>query len=123
MNLVLVVGSDRIYEELEQRLAGVYTSLGEPIECVSVEKSDGVAEVVDSFTRQNREAAIKEYFFGDSKRTLSPSLQVISYDDVAIFKAPDGMYAKGCPSRVLYIGRPQANLCCRVGSLRGPTGS
>ncbi|KAK0744042.1 Pre-mRNA cleavage complex II protein Clp1-domain-containing protein [Schizothecium vesticola] len=89
VNLVLVVGSDRMYEELEQRLAGVYTSVGEPIECVNVEKSDGVAEVVDSFTRHNREAAIKEYFFGDSKRTLSPSLQVISFDDVAIFKAPD----------------------------------
>ena len=95
VNLVLVVGSNQMYDELEQRLAGVFTSFGEPIECVNLEKPDGIPEVVDSFTRQNREAAIKEYFFGDSKRTLSPSLQVISFDDVAIFKAPDGMYADG----------------------------
>lgn len=99
VNLVFVVGSGQMYEELEQRLAGVYTSLGEPIECVNVEKSDGVAEAVDSFTRQNREAAIKEYFFGDSKRTLSPSLQIISFDDVAIFKAPDGRSAGGLIER------------------------
>lgn len=37
-----------------------------------------------------REAAIKEYFFGDSKRTLSPFTQSVGFDDVAIFKAPDG---------------------------------
>jgi polyribonucleotide 5'-hydroxyl-kinase len=37
-----------------------------------------------------REAAIKEYFFGDAKRTLSPFTQSVSFDDVAIFKTPDG---------------------------------
>lgn len=37
-----------------------------------------------------REAAIKEYFFGDAKRTLSPFTQSVSFDDLAIFRAPDG---------------------------------
>ena len=92
MNLVLVLGSDKMYEALEQRLdMDVKTSLGEPIECVNLAKPDGIPEIVDSFARQNRDAAIKEYFYGNSKRTLSPSLQVISFDDVAIFKTPDGM--------------------------------
>jgi len=56
-----------------------------------LDKSDGVVERDEQFMRRNREATIKEYFFGDSKRTLSPLTQSISFDDVAIFKAPDGM--------------------------------
>lgn len=92
MNIVIVLGSPQMGENLQQRLAQEKTSFGEPIWVVPLDKSDGVADRDEKFMRATRDAAIKEYFFGDSKRTLSPSTQSIGFDDVAIFKAPDGMY-------------------------------
>ena len=37
-----------------------------------------------------QEAAIKEYFFGDSKRTLSPFTQQVDFDGVAIYRIHEG---------------------------------
>ncbi|KAK0641323.1 Pre-mRNA cleavage complex II protein Clp1-domain-containing protein [Cercophora newfieldiana] len=89
VNIVIVLGSSQMGDDLQRRLAEEKTPLGEPIIVVPLERSDGVAERDEQFTRTIRDAAIKEYFFGDAKRTLSPSTQSVSFDDVAIFKAPD----------------------------------
>ncbi|KAK0715184.1 Pre-mRNA cleavage complex II protein Clp1-domain-containing protein [Lasiosphaeris hirsuta] len=94
-NFILVLGSDQLVSELQRHFAGQKTSLGEPIMVVPLDKSDGVVQRDEQFMRFTREATIKEYFFGDSKRTLSPSTQSVSFDDVAIFKAPDGMHDLG----------------------------
>ncbi|KAK3353269.1 Pre-mRNA cleavage complex II protein Clp1-domain-containing protein [Lasiosphaeria hispida] len=88
-NFILVLGSDQLVSELQKRFAGQKTSLGELIMVVPLDKSDGVVQRDEQFMRFTREATIKEYFFGDSKRTLSPSTQLVSFDDVAIFKAPE----------------------------------
>lgn len=93
VNIVLVIGSARMNTDLQRRLAEERTSLGEPIIVIMLDKSDGIVEKDEQFMRQNREATIKEYFFGDPKRTLSPLTQSVSFDDVAIFKAPDGMFS------------------------------
>lgn len=90
MNIVLVIGSAGIHAELQSRLESEKTAHGEPITLVLLDKSDGVAEPDKAFTKFAREAAIKEYFFGDAKRTLSPFTQSVSFDDVAIFKTPEG---------------------------------
>jgi hypothetical protein len=87
-------------EDLQRRLAEEKTPLGEPIIVVPLEASDGVAERDEQFMRATRDAAIKEFFFGDAKRTLSPSTQSIGFDDVAIFKATDGVsFFIPCPKR------------------------
>jgi polyribonucleotide 5'-hydroxyl-kinase len=39
--------------------------------------------------QQMQGAAIKEYFFGDIKRTLSPHTQQIGFDDATIYKIRD----------------------------------
>jgi polyribonucleotide 5'-hydroxyl-kinase len=57
---------------------------------IHLNRSEGVAERDKDFMKSTREAAIKEYFFGDSKRTLSPFTQSVSFDEVAIFKTPNG---------------------------------
>ncbi|KAK4235590.1 hypothetical protein C8A03DRAFT_46312 [Achaetomium macrosporum] len=89
VNVVVVLGSDEIYGQLQRRLENEKTTHGEAISVVPLSKSDGVAEQDKEFMKVTREAAIKEYFFGDSKRTLSPFTQSVSFDDVAIFKTPD----------------------------------
>jgi hypothetical protein len=90
VNIVVVLGSVGLHAELQRRLANEKTAHGEAITVILLDKSEGVADRDKDFMRFIREAAIKEYFFGDSKRTLSPFTQSVSFDDVAIFKAPDG---------------------------------
>jgi polyribonucleotide 5'-hydroxyl-kinase len=90
VNIVVVLGSADIHAELQRRLVNERTAHGEAITVIHLDKSDGVSERDKDFMKFTREAAIKEYFFGDAKRTLSPFTQSVSFDDVAIFKTPDG---------------------------------
>jgi polyribonucleotide 5'-hydroxyl-kinase len=84
------MGSPGLHAELQRRLESERTPHGEAITVIPFDKSDGVAARDRDFMKFTREAAIKEYFFGDAKRTLSPFTQSVGFDDVAIFKAPDG---------------------------------
>ncbi|KAM0261497.1 hypothetical protein ACHAQJ_002178 [Trichoderma viride] len=89
VNIVVVVGSTGLHRELSKRFASEKTSLGEPIQVVSVEASDGVAKREEAFLQHSREAAIKEYFFGDAKRTLSPQIQQVDFDSLVIYRLAD----------------------------------
>jgi polyribonucleotide 5'-hydroxyl-kinase len=75
--------------ELTKRFAEEKTSLGEPINVVLLDKSEGVVERDEAFLQQSREAAIKEYFFGDARRTLSPQIQQVDFDSLIIYKPSD----------------------------------
>ncbi|KAK4166678.1 mRNA cleavage and polyadenylation factor CLP1 [Cladorrhinum sp. PSN259] len=89
INVIIVLGSTEIYGELAGRLKDEKTTHGESIGIVPLDKLDGVVDRDEMFLQANREASIKEYFFGDSRRTLSPFTQSVGFDDVAIFKASD----------------------------------
>ncbi|KAI9152164.1 mRNA cleavage and polyadenylation factor CLP1 [Paramyrothecium foliicola] len=86
INVIVVLGSTRMNAELTKRFAEEKTSLGEPIHVVSLDKSEGVVERDEAFLQQTREAAIKEYFFGDARRTLSPQIQQVDFDSLIIYK-------------------------------------
>ncbi|RAL59583.1 hypothetical protein DID88_006442, partial [Monilinia fructigena] len=66
VNVILVLGSERLL--------------------VKLDKSGGCVDRDDAFMHQLRDATIKEYFFGDAKRTLSPHTQVVNFDELSIFK-------------------------------------
>ena len=103
VDIVIVLGSERIYSELARRFANQRTSLGEAITVVSLDKSGGVVERDQTFMQQSREASIKEYFFGDSKRTLSPFTQTVDFGGLTIFKVQEGTFLShqtARPSRV-----------------------
>jgi polyribonucleotide 5'-hydroxyl-kinase len=87
-----VIGSTNISSELSRRFSTERTSLGEPISVVPIDKSDGVVIRDEAFLQHVREAAIKEYFFGDSKRTLSPLIQQVDFDNVIVYHNSDGMH-------------------------------
>ncbi|KAI8662331.1 hypothetical protein LRP88_03585 [Fusarium phalaenopsidis] len=89
INVIIVVGSSHISGELTKRFANERTSLGEPISVVPLDKSDGVVERDEMFMQHAREAAIKEYFFGDSRRTLSPLIQQVDFDNVVVYHTPE----------------------------------
>jgi polyribonucleotide 5'-hydroxyl-kinase len=56
---------------------------------VKLDKSGGCVDRDEEFMQQMQGAAIKEYFFGDIKRTLSPHTQQIGFDDATIYKIRD----------------------------------
>ncbi|CAJ2514093.1 Uu.00g022120.m01.CDS01 [Anthostomella pinea] len=86
VNIVLVVGSERVGSEMQKRFAGQQTSLGETITVVGLDKSGGVVERDAGFMQQVREAAIREYFFGSSKTTLSPFTQQMDFAALSMWK-------------------------------------
>jgi polyribonucleotide 5'-hydroxyl-kinase len=75
---------------MQRRFSGYRTTTGDTITLVKLDKSGGCVDRDDEFMQQSREASIKEYFFGDPKRTLSPHTQQISFDDATIFRIREG---------------------------------
>ncbi|OAA56103.1 pre-mRNA cleavage complex II protein Clp1 [Cordyceps fumosorosea ARSEF 2679] len=89
VNIVIVLGTSGLNGEIASRFATEKTSLGEPIQVITLDKSDGVVDREESFTEHCREAVIKEYFFGDVRRTLSPQIQQVDFDSLVIYRLPD----------------------------------
>lgn len=86
VNIIVVLESEKLARDLTRRFENQRTSLGEQITVVRIDKSKGVVERDEVYLRQMREAAIKEYFFGDVQRTLSPGTQMAEFDSLAIFR-------------------------------------
>lgn len=94
VNIVVSLGSDDVSGELSRRFAGQKTGLGEDVVVVvGLDKSGGALERDANFMQQVRERAIKEYFFGDSRRTLSPATQNIGFEDVTVWRVAEGNLA------------------------------
>ncbi|ORY64801.1 mRNA cleavage and polyadenylation factor IA/II complex [Pseudomassariella vexata] len=86
VNIIIVLGSERMTAELVRRFSGQRTSLGECIHVVGLDKSGGVVERDAAFMQGAREATIREYFFGDVRRSLSPFTQSVAFDGVGIWR-------------------------------------
>lgn len=91
VNIILVLGSERLHSEMLRRFSTHKTDNGEAITLVRLDKSGGCVDRDDAFMQQMREATIKEYFFGDAKRTLSPHTQVVNFDELSIYKVKEGI--------------------------------
>ncbi|KAI9649677.1 Cleavage polyadenylation factor subunit clp1 [Ciborinia camelliae] len=89
VNIILVLGSERLHSDMIRRFSTHKTDSGEVINIVKLDKSGGCVDRDDAFMQQMRDATIKEYFFGDTKRTLSPHTQVVNFDELSIFKISD----------------------------------
>jgi polyribonucleotide 5'-hydroxyl-kinase len=90
VNIVVVLGSERISSEMQKRFAGQTTSVGETVTVVGLEKSGGVMERDEGFMQRVRESAIREYFFGSAKMTLSPFTQQVDFSAVSIWRINEG---------------------------------
>lgn len=56
------------------------------ITVLKLDKSGGCADRDDTFMSQTRQQQIREYFFGDVRRTLSPHTQTVDFSSVTIFR-------------------------------------
>ncbi|KAG7152522.1 mRNA cleavage and polyadenylation factor CLP1 like protein [Verticillium longisporum] len=76
-NIILVLGSSRVNTELSRR-------------------SEGVATRDEGYMQQACEASIREYFFGNIGRTLSPATQQVDFDSLTIYRLGDySVYGNG----------------------------
>lgn len=93
VNIIVVLGSSSLEATLVKRFANEKTTLGEQIHVVQLDKSDGVAQRHSSFMQHTREACIKEYFFGDARRALSPQIQQVEFDSLTIFRISYSLFS------------------------------
>ncbi|KAK9420163.1 putative Polynucleotide 5'-hydroxyl-kinase GRC3 [Seiridium unicorne] len=89
VNIIISLGSEQVSGELSRYFLGHKTTLGEDIAVIGLDKSGGVVERDSSFMQQVRERVIKEYFFGDARRNLSPASQNIAFEGVTVWKVTE----------------------------------
>lgn len=73
-----------------RRFDGNKTSTEEFITVVKLAKSGGCVDRDEAYLKQVRQVQIREYFFGDAKRTLSPHTQIIDFSQITIYKIHQG---------------------------------
>ncbi|KAI6247730.1 mRNA cleavage and polyadenylation factor clp1 [Erysiphe necator] len=86
VNIILVLGSERLHSELHRRFSSLKTNTGESITLIKLDKSGGCVDRDEEYLRQSRECSIKEYFFGVPNSTLSPHTLQINFDEVFIYR-------------------------------------
>ncbi|KAI9827179.1 MAG: Cleavage polyadenylation factor subunit clp1 [Thelocarpon impressellum] len=86
VNVLLVLGSERLYSDMVKRFDGSRISTDETITVLKLAKSGGCVDRDDAFLRQARQAQVREYFFGDARRTLSPHTQQVDFGQVTVYK-------------------------------------
>lgn len=89
VNVLVVLGSERLYSDMARRFNGHRTSTDETISVVKLDKSGGCVDRDEAYMKQARQAQIREYFFGDAKITLSPHTQQMDFNQVTIYKVAE----------------------------------
>lgn len=75
-----------------RQFEGNKISTEETITVVKLAKSGGCVDRDEAYLKQVRQVQIREYFFGDAKRTLSPHTQTIDFGQITIYKIHQGSY-------------------------------
>jgi len=73
-----------------RRFSNHKTNKNESITITRLDKSGGCVDRDDEFMKQAQEIALREYFFGDLRRTLSPHTQQVSFDEAVVYKIREG---------------------------------
>lgn len=89
VNVIAVLGSERLYSDLLRRFKDNTPSTGGTTAVVKLDKSGGCVDRDDDFRRQQRQAQIREYFFGEAKNTLSPHTQQIDFGQLSVYRLVD----------------------------------
>ena len=85
MNVLLILGSERLYADMSRRFA---QSPNSTITVLKLDKSGGCVDRDSSYMQALREAQVRAYFFGSPTRTqLSPVSQTVGWDEVVIYRA------------------------------------
>ncbi|RDL30761.1 mRNA cleavage and polyadenylation factor CLP1 [Venustampulla echinocandica] len=98
VNIILVLGSERLHSEMNRRFS---QSTSGAVTVVKLDKSGGCVDRDDAFMRHTQEASIREYFFGDLKRTLINSINPSFLPGGEAETMDTGLYEKVEPSSMM----------------------
>lgn len=93
VKILVIIGSERLYNDMLRRYNGQSTGGSEPMVVIKLDKSGGCVDRDESFMKQLRHAQVREYFFGDSKTTLSPHTQQLDFDQLSIYKIAESQFS------------------------------
>ena len=71
---------------MARRFNGQKIGTGENITVIKLDKSGGCVDRDEEYLQQYRQAQVRDYFFGDSKSTLSPHTQQVDFSQLSIYK-------------------------------------
>lgn len=85
----MVVGSERLYSDMLRRFNGLRMGTNEMTTVIKLDRSGGSVDRDNEYLRRYRQAQVREYFFGDSKVSLSPHTQQVDYSQLSVYKIPE----------------------------------
>ena len=90
VNVVVVLGSERLFSDVSRRFAQAHTSTGEePIDIIKLSKSGGCVDRDEQYLRSQRYFSIRSYFFGGASFTLSPHTQTVDLASLQLLRMTD----------------------------------
>lgn len=93
VDVLVVLGSERLYSDMARR----YEDRQGTVTIVKLAKSGGCVDRDEAFMRTARETAIREYFFGEPKRTLSPYTLTVGLNEVNLWRVGEGIFFFSLP--------------------------
>ncbi|KAL9101987.1 MAG: hypothetical protein Q9163_002816 [Psora crenata] len=89
VNVVVVLGSERLYSDMLRRFNQQNTSGEDMITVIKLDKSGGCVDRDETYRQQLLQAQIRQYFFGDAKNTLSPYTLQLDFSQFTVYKLAD----------------------------------
>ncbi|SLM39460.1 pre-mrna cleavage complex ii protein clp1 [Lasallia pustulata] len=109
INVIIILGSERLSSDMVRKFNGQKTSTDDTITVLKLDKSGGCVDRDESYLKQYRQAQIREYFFGDSKITLSPHTQQVDFNQVTIYKLAELPPSSALQHSILALMHADAN--------------
>lgn len=89
INVLLVLGSERLYNDMNRRFSAQRTSSDDQVAVLRIPTTGGAIARDESFMQSVRTQQIRSYFFGDTRVSLNPHAQVWDWADCNIYRAVD----------------------------------
>ena len=87
VSTLVVVGSERLYSDMLRR----YDNPSSGVTVIKLPQSGGCVDRDEQYLKNHRHRQVKEYFFGDPKRTLSPYTMTVDFSVLNIYRITDCM--------------------------------
>ncbi|KAJ4301664.1 Cleavage polyadenylation factor subunit clp1 [Kalmusia sp. IMI 367209] len=88
VNIVFVIGSERLYSDLSRKYSNRTTD--ETVNILRLEKSGGCVDRSEEYMKALRHSQVREYFFGHGENALAPHSQAADFTDLNIFRISEG---------------------------------
>ena len=87
INLILTMGSERLYNDLNRRFATQNKTGDEEVAVLRISQPGGAVKRDAAFMKQVQNQQIRQYFFGTRKEPLNPHSHTVNFTDLSVWRA------------------------------------